>query len=339
MKFGAITSLVCLLCFFSATSAVSQSQLPPEIKVGIRTSVPPIGSYRIQAGSEKYEGFCSLFGRELEDSLSLRFPSLKIKVSYQVIINEYKEPPFNRYAGLKMGKVHIECGPNSSSSSFKDILFSQSFYETGIKLLLKKDLANQITDLKRNINSLAVGVIRDTTTLKYLSNSGNNVRSLKVYDTRDKALEDLNNGVIEAYASDAIILRAILEEGKSKDYVVFPKKTYLTNKKEQYAMAIYGGTQYFNELIDIIDQVLEKPKLKDAQQKLKQYEDGLYPDWILIFFLGAVFSIVVISVIILLLSAKSRAEFVNGLAQGINPLFHQIPAVVVEIIRRITGLR
>ncbi|MEO1559587.1 MAG: hypothetical protein AAFS12_08105, partial [Cyanobacteria bacterium J06632_19] len=110
-------------------------------------------------------------------------------------------------------------------------------------------------------------------------------------DVRDLALDDLEVGKVKAFASDAIILRTLLEEGvegepgyrkgrqplKNHNYVLYPQQPgiYLPNlEQQQYGIAIKNKTPYFKWLRKTVDRVLYNPSLNQAKQYIKEYENG-----------------------------------------------------------------
>lgn len=299
------------ICFFD-NSAVSQTNkaatriYPTQIRLGIRTISSAIGS-KYPDGS--YGGFCGEFLNKLEDELSRK--KLQIPVIPQDIANQYRGKEYPRYDGLITNKIEIECGPNSKSSvKLKDIRdnkafrhkikFSKnSFHATGIKLLVKKRTADELKNtspkkLEEKLSALSIAVIKGTTIWNQFKTNSNYYSSYVAYaenkkanqklDILDLALDDLETGKVKAFASDAIILRTLLEEGvkgskplKNQNYVIYPQEPekYLPHlEKQQYAIAINKNTPYVKWLRKTIDRVLEKPSLYEAKQKIKEYENG-----------------------------------------------------------------
>lgn len=226
------------ICIFNPAPAPSQPSPPNNrLILGIRTIAPPI------------TGFCYAFMDTLKVS-----SNQSITVDPVKILNQYKGSFYSRYIGLLRDRfardhIDIECGPNSISSGqlinpnsnpkkpfSEEITFSQSFYTTGIKLLLKKELAQSLSrsassNLQENLKRLKVGVIQDTSTSKQLeentvlyqsvpigsinpSNSKEGINSLeRVLSALDKNGYLDNDLRIDALASDALILQSFLEIG------------------------------------------------------------------------------------------------------------------------------
>jgi len=151
-RLGIILAFACLACVFSCASTVSQTQFPNPIKIGVRTVASAIGK---NISINKADGFCGTFGKELQEELKNLAPNRKlIEVEYHEVKNEGLGYKFPRYHGLKTEKIHIECGPNSiPSQKMKTaigIKFSDSFHKTGVKLLLREKLVEDLNSKGRN---------------------------------------------------------------------------------------------------------------------------------------------------------------------------------------------
>ena len=270
----------CLIVPMESQNALAQSTLPQEIKIGVRELASSIGKRKT---SGNWGGFCPLFGKELARELKKENPGLIVKSP--PIANRY----VNRYDGLKQNLVQIECGPNTIISDrvileekgWEHIEFSEPFHTTGIKILLKKELAKSREDREGNIpqnklNSIKIGVAFDTTTYYQLKNSGYNFITFK---TRQQALKALEKGeTIEAYADDALILKTLLESDyQNEGYVLYPqeKGNYLPKTaQENYGIVVLKNSGYSQLLLNKINQTLEVVSIKEYQEKLKNEESG-----------------------------------------------------------------
>jgi hypothetical protein len=141
----------------------------------------------------------------------------------------------------------------------------------------QKKLTDQL-DIVRT--KFQIGVVKETTAFERLINNDYHTYP---YDTRVAALAGLKADTVQAFASDAIILRSLLDEesegGKTyRDlgYVIFPAENYLLNiKTEKYAIAISNkdkNAQYSYSLKEATDQVLSQPKFDEQRKELEQYE-------------------------------------------------------------------
>ena len=287
VKFVLIAAIL-FTCIISSTIAYSQThtKLPKRITIGVRTNIPVLGKFN--QNNEPEESFCLTLGKQLERELFNQ--DVGIRVDFDIVSNENRGPDFPRYHGLKNGKHNMQCGANSISPR-SNIIFSDTFYQTGIKLLIKTEIFNQyLKNLSREDRRIKVkkdfqiAVEHNTTTYSNLTKKDFKV---KEYPNRETALNALNTQQKIAFASDAIILRSFIKEGypgdiefQQEDYILFPEQSrdYIINTPENYGIAISdvpGKTgQYSGELKEAINRVLQTPALKEERKKLQNYEDG-----------------------------------------------------------------
>jgi ABC-type amino acid transport substrate-binding protein len=290
-QLGIILALACLACVLSYVPAVSQTsptQLPNPLKLGVRTSVYPIGN-NIRGDKTGADGFCGTFGKELKEELASH--GKQITVEYIPIVNQHKGVWEPRYHGLKTDKIDIECGPNSILSgklpTGEGIEFSRPFYKTGVKLLLKEELAKELNSGIRVLKEIKIGVVKESTTLEVLKS----IKDIKFvdYDSGREALNALKVNDVNAYASDALIVGNLFKKGvdqpgqpkrepyENLGYIIYPNSSlkipYLTMEPtEEYAMAVKENTPFSKELLNVINNTLNKPKVSGELQKLKEYE-------------------------------------------------------------------
>ncbi len=303
----AFFTLSFLLFVIYTTKTISQVAASNTTRIGIRKAAYPV------------ENFCRVFGKTLAQISNS-------EAAFPAVTSQYTD----RFAGLRKDEIDIECGPNSRESGdieyqpgkklADEIAFSgEDFYTTGTKLLLKKSLAEDLTKLGQEafterLKSLSIVVVEDTTTFKKLNAQRyyySKVFPLKPegnLDARTRALNALEEGkmgdstLVEAFASDAIIVQTLLEKGveekennkppyKDKGFVVFPStsfpspskgQSYLPNlSNEGYAIAVRRSES--DKWIRNIDKVLENLKnkgsdLEKARDQIRQFEQGKLPD-------------------------------------------------------------
>lgn len=286
-------------------SAVSQQLAFKEdtLRLGIREIPLPI------------RNFCLTFGEELKNTLSLEDSPPVLKQGS--IENEYREEGYGRFDGLRDGEVHIECGANSITAedlpAFKGaITFSDRFYTTSVKLLLRQNLSaelGQLSEQKQNekLQSLSIGVLYDTTTQAAFADRpqyGNVTvfRGDKTSNPLEQALNALEDGDIEAIASDGIILRSFLlegVEGRNSDqqnkpafrsrrapfgdrgFSLFPQEGPLPgiSANESYGMAISEERDDYKQIMRWVNTTLatqdtEGSALAVARSELSAYDSG-----------------------------------------------------------------
>ncbi len=240
---------------------------------GVRSDSYPI-SYK---DNDSWRGFCVEFAGILKDELGKLegINQNSIKIVYKDISTE--EIQEKRFDLLRNKKIDIECGPNSipgkvSDDNFfhpryKNIIFSQPFFVTGTRLLIKKDQRDKV-----NQNPLfegePIGVIKNTTTYSVLKNVYR-LAYLKPPDppTRKNGIEYLKQESVIAYATDSLILEAELERKKYLDnpdnYYLYPENNFLSI--ELYGLAFHDSEK---EWRDFVDRVLQTPAAERMIEEL-----------------------------------------------------------------------
>jgi hypothetical protein len=293
----AVVSSVVMSYFITLiATSVQAAKNQPEIVLGVRTISSPVA------------GFCKSLKQELEAKGN--------KVISHEILNQYAGRLYSRYSGLLMGnfdpdKIDAECGPNSLSSGdlldskgnvfSEQIKFSNSFYSTNIKLLLRKSLAKSlselpIADFEERLGKIKIGVMGGTTTWQQFQTNQDryNLTELNAENGRnalEKALDALESGEIEALASDGMILQSFFAEGvtgggktqgaptyltqrdpyKSKGFIIFPSQDYPSPddspllpgmRAEKYVIAISKQRPNSDEIYKQVNEILFKPGTK-----------------------------------------------------------------------------
>ncbi|MGL4758349.1 MAG: hypothetical protein ACRCXZ_03360 [Patescibacteria group bacterium] len=307
-----------LLNFIDNKSVVAQSyDIPNIIRIGIDNSAKEVCYFEDMNNNEKLEsnevhGFCKVFGEELKTYLHNK--TLKdYEVQYTLIDNKYLEgvnqqyhQKYHRYDSLKAEHKekaffqHIICGANSDftkilnqgtivRNGWSHVKFSDSFHDTGIKILLKKDsdIYKQLKQIPINdapkifdfLKDKPIIVVDETVTLYQLKNTlKHNIYNVFSFRKRSEALDKLMSNDSFLYASDTPILKTLLEEnGYSDKYVIYPFESgvYLPETRtEQYAIAISNEIEdfpYNDDLMTAINDLLGKnTEIKKEIDKLRE---------------------------------------------------------------------
>ncbi|MEG4802797.1 transporter substrate-binding domain-containing protein [Microcoleus sp. ARI1-B5] len=294
LKLGAVLAVVCLACVLISVPVFSQIQLPNNtIRIGVRTSAYPIGNNVSRGLTTKQPGgLCGIFGQELKQELASK--GQQIEVKYVSILNQHLGTVKPRYDGLRKREVDIECGPNSISSknlkTGQGIAFSNSFYDTGVKLILTEKLAEELNSGILLLNEIKIGVVKESTTIGVLQSLDNiNQKNVVYYESGREALNALKANKVEAFASDALIVWTFLKKGVNQPgqpsrepyenygYTIYPnsslKSAYLTSEPtEKYGMAVNKDLPFSDDLLNAINNTLNKSKLSSYKQTLKDFE-------------------------------------------------------------------
>jgi Bacterial extracellular solute-binding proteins, family 3 len=273
---------------------------PPQIVIGVRTSVPIIGEKFVIDGDDFYRGFCKDFSDKLRSNIYAKYKK-DVEILFKDIKYIYDENK-PRFQGLRNHIVSIDCGPNSKplqqdsdDKTWEGILFSKVFHKTNVRLLMKKETYNKLLEKlskveKENsfkeIEKLHIAVMKNTTTRQQLEQSKYiGQKSKNEYSTRKLALDALYTGEMEAYASDALILQTVRRfdvKSRFTEYIIFPSNSdeILPNlKQEEYAIAVLEGDTHTGELLaninDALDELSDDHRLTEAENKIKDENDTL----------------------------------------------------------------
>jgi hypothetical protein len=147
--------------------------------------------------------------------------------------------------------------------------------------------------LEKEIKNLHIGSVRKTTTHEQLSKNG---MGANAYSTREEALKELDSGSgINAFATDALIVQTLVEEGIKNDGIEHSRPPYKTNKftvfppeinkylpgfeKEFYTIVVKKDTPYRKDLISIINNTLKKI---DSGKYLGNAEKDYSKDYVIV---------------------------------------------------------
>ncbi len=159
----------------------------------------------------------------------------------------------------------IECGPSTKTiqrekdleklNEEKDVTsrFSNIFFTTSAKLLIQK---SKLRDLNEHPENLKIGVLGSTTT-QVIGQiyPTSNIRSVEDRtDAIGQLVQGGQNGGIDAYASDEILLMGIRNDNeftKRKEFVIEPKLYGFT--REEYGVVIYNDDSLRDKINDWIN--------------------------------------------------------------------------------------
>jgi ABC-type amino acid transport substrate-binding protein len=204
------------------------------ISMGYRSPAPPFSFLREDAVPAGYSvDLCQHIVAAIRRDLGTpNLPTRWIRVT-----------PADRVEMLKNGTIDIECGSTTNTRARRErVAFTHTIYVGGAGLLVTA--ASGITGVA-GLGGKRVGVIPGTTTEKALTDAlkKHNVSARVVQMTRHaEALAALEGGILEAYASDRIVLVDLA--AKAKD----PSKFRVTDEylsREHYALMVRRGDAPF----------------------------------------------------------------------------------------------
>ena len=253
----------------SAQNIANQSTLNRTIYFGLTDNAPPVSDYRDHRG---WEGYCDDFLNSLEKRIKEGEGKVNVtefKIERQTVTVKERFSGF----GENGERFDAECGPHTNNEERQKIIkennndgqFSDTFARTGAKILLKKANVKYFYSLKP-FKDKNIGAIKKTTTNSFIDNRYKEAMIVAVQ--RPKVVEQLENGNIDAFVSDEIILKGILNEMnlfQRRNYVILPKFTSLSY--EQYGMVVYRSNGKNKKLLDYINKLIEKKAEKDRNNE------------------------------------------------------------------------
>jgi len=247
-----LTSGLCLLGFISPVKAedtLAKIQRTGVVKLAIREDAPPFGYLNANGN---LQGYCLDFFAILESRLikELDRNSLSLKL--------FKSTTTNRFSLVANNIIDLECGPNTISSDPPgNTSFSSGFFLTGTQFLVKKD---SDFDLDSDLDGARLGVIGNTSTAEVIAQRYPQAKLRKYLGVngRNRGIQALAQGKIDAMVSDGILLRAEAQkqELSSAEYPLIPDPPLTCDR---YGMIIHSEDPQWQ---DFINSAIDSPEAK-----------------------------------------------------------------------------
>lgn len=266
-----------LWCFFSAIILCCLQSFPVQaqtvlesiqktgvLRVAIREDAAPFGYLK----NNELHGYCL-------DFIALLERKLKQEIRRDTLATRLlKSTVGNRFTLVEQGLIDLECGPNSIRNlPSPKVAFSRSFFITTNQFLINQKKAKQI-NLNSDLADVTIGVIRNTSTEQLIKEQYPSANLILFSGTtaRNRGVQAVEQGKIDAMASDGILLRAeaAKENLSVNDYILIPETpTSEANpvfaKSERYGMIIRGEDEQWR---DFVNSVIVS---EESQQLFKQW--------------------------------------------------------------------
>lgn len=234
------------------------------LRVAVREDAAPFGYTR----GNQLRGYCL-------DFIALLTRKLKQEIPRQAIaIRLLKSTASNRFTLVEQGLIDLECGPNSIRDlASNKVTFSRTFFITTTQLLISQEKAKQI-NLDSDLDNFSLGVIQNTSTEQLIKKQypSANIVLFSGVTARNRGVQAVEQGKIDAMASDGILLRAEAATNllSVNDYILIPEQpTSETNpvfaRSERYGMIIRGEDKQWR---DFVNSVIES---EESQQLFKRW--------------------------------------------------------------------
>ena len=201
-----ITTFMAIIVIFSATDLVAQGSegtlekiaRTGEFVIGYRTDASPLSYANADGDPSGYSGdLC----RRIAAGVKAHLSEVEIETKFVSVSSD------ERISAVISGKIDIECGSTTITLSRQErVDFTIPTFVTGASVLSLTESGIQgMSDL----SGKKVGAVKDTTTVELLrENLQQNLidANVVIVGSREEAMNRLNRGDIDAYASDQIVL-------------------------------------------------------------------------------------------------------------------------------------
>jgi two-component system NarL family sensor kinase len=216
-------------------------------------------SYHNLLGGEQPEGFCGYVADYLQaDGYQLTFQSLNFDQRFDFF------PKALGNNNPKKRKTGVLCGPNSQTRERQENLnsnsyfgeFSKVFFTTKAKLLIRKDKQGLLKD---NPQKLRIGVLGNSTTSVELVKNISHMITPEPFPSRYEAVNALLTDRIDAYVSDEVILKFILDtviaaKGRQQEYSIEEPREAAP---EEYVLVVYNAVEDPQQMPSVLKGLLD----------------------------------------------------------------------------------
>lgn len=217
--------------------ALSRMAQSGRIRVGY---IPTPGTFAFQDAQGQTVGYSIDICRRVIDRLRLRLVRPDLTPEFLPI------QASDRIPMLKAGAIDLECGGNTNTlARQKDVDFSHTFFNTGLRLLARKTLrVDRVNDLARKRVAVTRGTTAETRFRKLQLEQGVQV---VMVGSDAEGLKLLEEGAVNAYAQDDVLLYGLMVLSKRKDELAV-SGPFMT--VEPYAFMLPKGDLALREVVD-----------------------------------------------------------------------------------------
>jgi len=210
-----------------------------EFVIGYRTDASPL-SYENADGDPS--GYSVDLCRRIAAAIKSHLGDSDIETKFVSVSSD------ERIAAVVSGEIDIECGSTTITLSRQEqVDFTIPTFVTGASVLT---LAEAGVQGMSDLSGKTVGAVKDTTTVELLrENLQENLidATVKIVSSREEAMNRLNRGDIDAFASDQIVLIGqIIEATNPKKYTLLDE----TFSYEPYGLVVRRNDADFRLVAD-----------------------------------------------------------------------------------------
>lgn len=257
------TLFFCLAILFLAnplaagelTGTLAQIKKSGEIRIGYRTSEPPMSFLDADKKPAGYSiDVCDCIADAVEKKIGA-----DIKIRYIPVTSE------NRFEALTNNKIDILCGSTTKTLARSEIVdFTQLTFVTGASLMMSGDNSARA----EGFAGRKIGVVKDTTTVDALQNLLKETETqaeIVLFNKEDEGLKALQKKKIDAFAADQIVLIGMIVQAQTPGAFVLDSNVF---SFEPFALAVRRNDADFRLVADReISSLYRSKKIVDIYEK------------------------------------------------------------------------
>lgn len=251
-----IGTVISFNCAAEAETVLQKIEAQGILSIGIREDAVPFG-FRDYQGH--FSGVCV-------DFIAILKEKVREKLGKNIIsIRLVESTLFNRFRLVEDRIVDLECGPNTIRENLQyQVTFSEEFFVTGTQFLVKTVQQSNV-NLDSNLANVNLGVMRDTSTQKYLEETYPEANLVLFQgDTgRRRGVQALSQDRINAMVSDGILL---IGEAIAQGIVLEENYTLIPNQPltcDRYGLILPPADPEWEALVNSV--------IEEFQQEERQW--------------------------------------------------------------------
>ena len=189
------------------------------LSIAMRTDAAPFSSR--QNDDDLWDGYCS----DLADTLGKQLTE-KLNRTTPITVEKIPSSFANRFELVQQKVVHLECGSNSIVPNKEGVTFSDPFFASGTRLLVKSNDVAEF-DFVSKLSGMKLGVLGQTTTKEFLEQNYPDATIVNFDDanSRYQGIKAIANGELDAFVSEDVLLTGELDRQgiEPKNYQTIPE--------------------------------------------------------------------------------------------------------------------
>lgn len=200
------------------TSILDEIKQTKTLKIAMRSDAAPFGFIDNQENT--WTGYCE----DLANSLS-EYLAQKLNIASGIEFVKLPSTLENRFELVEQDLVHLECGPNTIRTDLENTSFSDLFFASGTRFLIRN---NKRVDLENDLKRIQTGVLQDSTTAQFIEETYPEAEIVyfEGKNGRVEAVTAVTNASIDAFVSDTALLSGTMNQQNlaQENYQLIPEK-------------------------------------------------------------------------------------------------------------------